>query len=283
MPPSGGVSIVGAPPPSAPLSSPGVSARSREETLDGTDFIEVVEGSRPPPPPEAEAAPLSRPAPISQGPASQGGLKRPTPPLSTRGLEANPFLTDAAPGSAPSPISTPATVSAIGRAPSSGRGLQSTVTGLATPSDAPVDAPPELDGSRRRRAGWFVGLALVATATAVTLGVVQSRGGFKSAAQPDPVAAPTNTAPRTGTGTAPGMSVSAPTPPPASAAATVSASAAASSSADVSPEAIDPSVTKKPTPSAVPPATGPRPRKTGDAVEIEIPDPDREIRLPRGQ
>jgi eukaryotic-like serine/threonine-protein kinase len=262
------VPAVGLPPVSeGPASSRGMAAslRAREETLDGNDFIEVVEGSKPPPPPDASEASPPTPAPSQPRPPAR---PVPTPPS----LAANPFLADAPPASRPGPISSSGV--SMPRSPSSGRGLQSTVTGLSSPSDSPIDAPPELDGSRRRRAGWFVGFALIATAGAVTFGVVQSRGGFKSASPSDPVAAPTTPSRPATTASRPATATTATSEP---------AGAAASSSS--SAEAIDPSVTKKPTPSAsasvAPP--GPRPRRPNDAVEIEIPDPDREIRLPRGQ
>ncbi len=270
------VPAMGLPPVSeGPPSSRGaaVAARSREETLDGNDFIEVVEGSKPPPPPDAsEASPQPASAALPAAPSQPRPPARPTPPS----LAANPFLADVPPASGPGPISSSGV--SMPRSPSSGRGLQSTVTGLSSPSDAPIDAPPELDGSRRRRAGWFVGFALIATAGAVTFGVVQSRGGFKSASPSDPVAAPTTPSKPATTATQMSTTTAATGEP-------AGAVPSSSSSASAAPEAIDPSVTKKPTPtasaSAVPP--GVRPRRPNDAVEIEIPDPDREIRLPRGQ
>lgn len=256
--------------------------RSREETLDGNDIVEVVEGSRPPPPPSAppaNVAAASAPAPTAEAapesrrnPPLSSRSAGPTPPRPPASLAENPFLAE------PAPTSAPGSAPALTRGPSSGRGLQSTVTGLASTSEASVDTPPELDGSRKRRAGWFVGLALVVTAVGVTFGVVQSRGGFSAgpeATQPSPA-----NATRTPADTAMADTPTAATPPPAPSS---SPSASSAPSGSVTPEAIDPEVMKKP--KAPPPtATGPRPRKTSDAVEIEIPDPDREVlRLPRGQ
>ncbi|NUO51244.1 MAG: protein kinase [Polyangiaceae bacterium] len=259
--------VTDGPPSSRGIAAAAVAMRSREETLDGNDFIEVVEGSKPPPPPEAS------PPPSSAAPASPSQPRPPARPVPTPpSLAANPFLADVPPASRPGPISSSGV--SMPRSPSSGRGLQSTVTGLSSPSDAPIDAPPELDGSRRRRAGWFVGFALIATAGAVTFGVVQSRGGFKSASPSDPASAPTTTSRPT---TAASQ--------PATATTTTSEPAGVAASSSSSAEAIDPFVTKKPSPSAsasvAPP--GSRPRRPNDAIEIEIPDPDREIRLPRGQ
>src|SRR5262249_40180165 len=95
------------------------------------------------------------------------------PPSSRKGA-ANPFLDSASSSKIES--SPPATSQ---RTPSSGRGLQSTVTGLSSPSEPdPADAPPELDGSRKRRAMWFVAVALVLGAVAVTVGVMRSRSQF---------------------------------------------------------------------------------------------------------
>jgi serine/threonine-protein kinase len=244
------------------------AARSREETLDGSDIIEVVEGSRPPPPPEAPP-PSTRAAPP---PPPKPPVPTPAKPLAPP--SDNPFLADA-PASRPMPSST----AAMSRSPSSGRGLQSTVTGLASTSDAPLDAPPELDGSRKRRAGWFVGLALAVTAVGVTFGVVQSRGGFGAAANPDPPRPPAPTTPAP-TETQASQPVTATATSESSAPAPA---ASGSTSSSATPEAIDPEVTKKPAnvPTASP--VGPRPKKTSDAIEIEIPDPDKEVRLPRGQ
>ncbi len=248
----------------------GATARAREETLDGNDFIEVVEGSRPPPPPEAAPSPPAAPPPPPPKPPV------PTPPRPVAVAADNPFLVEAPPASRPMPSST----AAMSRSPSSGRGLQSTVTGLASTSDAPIDAPPELDGSRKRRAGWFVGLALAVTAVGVTFGVVQSRGGFDVAQPPDPPR-PSPASTTTSTETQP-TQLATTTATSESTASDPSASASASASS-ATPEAIDPQVTKKPanTPTGSP--AGPRPRKTSDAIEIEIPDPDKEVRLPRGQ
>ncbi len=247
------------------------AARAREETLDGNDIVEVVEGSRPPPPPSAPPA-EPEPAPASRRdlpPPSRPAA--PAPPRPPASLAGNPFLAE------PAPTSAPSSAPALTRGPSSGRGLQSTVTGLST-SEASVDAPPEFDGSRKRRAGWFVGLALVLTAVGVTVGVVRSRGGFSAATQNDPgVAASGSPSPRSTETT------TSATPPPA-ALQSSSASPSSAPSASATTEAIDPEVTKKPTKTAPPPPGGPRPRKTSDAVEIEIPEPEREVlRLPRGQ
>ncbi len=245
--------------PARPLPPPvpgrGAISKPREETLDGNDAIEVTEGSRPPPPP---------PPPRSSRTPTPPRAAPEEPPPSSRGIEDNPFL--AAPVSSSSPP--------VSRGPASGRSLQSTVTGLASTSDREVDAPPEFDGSRKRRAGWFVAVALVVSGAAVAVGVLRSRGGFEPAAAPAPPRAPT----------------AAPTPEraaalPVATEPTGEASAAPSASSAPSAEAAtDPMVTKKPTPASAAPVSVPRPKRPGnEAVEIEVPDPDREIRLPRGQ
>jgi serine/threonine-protein kinase len=253
------------PPPRASASGP-ASSRSREETLDGNDFIEVVEGSRPPPPPPRASTPhpAPAPAPASVRRVEEAPPSRREPPK--KELAANPFLAE----SAPAPPSRPS--------PSSGRGLQSTVTGLASTSEpAPADAPPELDGSRKRRAVWFVAVAVVLTGVAVTGGVLRSRTRFG----PDDAGATQGPAPAATTMT----SVSAQAVSNAvSGVQTAPAGLSASASADPS-TFVDPQVTKKPAVASAAPsgAPGPRPRRPGEAIEIVIPDPDREIRLPPGQ
>lgn len=242
----------------------GSAAASRAPTLDGNDLIEVIEGSRPPPAmdtiePEPDAQrsselPASRPRPPA--PRSLPRSERPA-------IGENPFLAVA---SAPPPSSRQAP-------PSSTRALHSTVTGLASTSQPPVAASADLEPSRKRRATWFVVTAVLLVSVGVTVGVIRSRGGFSELTKQDRGHAAQGTPTATATpGAAQTPANLGATPP------VLTASASSSSSADL---AVDLNVTKKPTkPSATAPPRMPK-RLDEEGVEIVIPEPYREVPLPR--
>ncbi|MFO0550693.1 MAG: protein kinase [Polyangiaceae bacterium] len=250
MPPrgGGGVELTGLPPSTG-------RASSREPTLDAQDIVEVVEGSRPPPPPTLESEPPPSqgrpPAPASvrgsalAAPASDASpVLSPRPPIKTPAsspkLSGNPFLNDTTPSSSP-------------RSPASGRGLQSTVTGLS--SHASYAPPAEPENARRKRAIWFVGAGFVLASVLITVGVIRSNGGF-SAMTKGGAAPPTHSSTVTAT--------------------PVNSYPALNASASSSAEVVDPMAAKKPLPKATPTPflPPPKPKKTEEApVEIVIPDP----------
>lgn len=254
---------------------------SRLPTLDADDaMVEVVHAGKPSVPP----APLSSPPaeemlapepdeePASAPPPSSRRLAPPAPPPPVppppgpppappkrQIAETVPEGFDASPISQQAPLSRPSRPG-----PQSGRNLQTTVTGLSSPSNAmQAETAPEIeDNSRKRRATWMVAIGVVVVAGVVTVGVIRSRGGFNDTK---------NAAPQTGTATAQETAKGLAIPPPLLSS---SASASSSSSADV----YDPTVTKKPTakPSTTqptPPPGGFRPRPTSDGDEIELPTP----------
>ncbi|HTJ82044.1 MAG TPA: serine/threonine-protein kinase [Polyangiaceae bacterium] len=243
-------------PPAAPVRAAPPARPSAPQILGVPSSAPAI----PPPPPSARRAPPP-PKPSSDEAAppasSRAGRVAPPPPAAS-----NPFLT-------PSPAAEPPPPS---RAPSSGRGFQSTVTGLASTADASFDAPPEFDGKRSRKAAWFVAIGVVVAAVATTVGVIRSRGGLESLTEDG---AATGIKPAA---VAPSASATQAfvVPPPLP-----SASAAPSSSV----EAVDPQVTKKApiAKSAAPTSVGaaPRPKPTDDEVIIETPLPYQSIPLPR--
>jgi len=284
----------------------GAAMRGVEPSI--SEMIDVDMGSRPPPPmdpaPEEldsgwdDAPPSSPPARQSAPggargasvlaiPAAPPSARRPPPP--PRSAPQAPPSSGARPAasSAPIPVEsnpflTPARLEPIPRAPSSGRGLQSTVTGLASTtgpassSDAAFDGPPELDGRRGRRAVWFVGVGIAVAAVATFVGVMRSRGALEGFSSDDPAGAtsPTTTAPIVTATTEAAFVVPPPLP---------SASAAPSSSV----EAIDPEVTKKAAAKSAAPVNtagagmAPRPKATDEEIIIETPTPYQSIPLPR--
>lgn len=129
---------------------------------------------------------------------------------------------------------------------------RSTVTGLASPSRSIVP-PPELDGSRKRRAVWILGISLMLGAGYLVFTVVRSHAVHDD--PPAPAAGPKVVTPAA-TET-PVLRVD----PVPSASATINA--------------VDPSFTPKPT--ARPTASVAPPRYYQSPDEIWVPLPDREI------
>ena len=193
----------------------------------------------------AEAAPPreSRPTP----PPRPSAPRQPLPP-------GNPF-TDVAVRTSPSREDEPRSSDTSG-APFSGGSRPSTVPGLARSGLMPPDAPPELDGSRRRRMVRILAVGLVLGAAGVAWGVFRSQGGrvtIGSDSADIPSASP---------------------PPPSASAAPAPTMAIPSFTA----AAIDPgkvSRPTKPTPTAKPgPTPGPRSRPKRPPADgvIEVPD-----------
>lgn len=214
------------------------------------DDIEVVEGSMPPPP---------------QPPASSAGegAKPPRPPPKPAPSKSGARAAQDA-GAVPL-WDLPKNGTKPSQPPSSaaGRALASTVTGLSS-SGSSIVPPPELDGSGKRRVLWFFAVAFAIGAIALTVSVIRSQMITTDARN----AAPADS----------GVPFVAPTPAPT---AVVSASPTPSTSSSAS--AVDPSVTKKPSTSAVKP-TGPgvpplaRTVKTSNGdIEIWVPLPDKEV------
>jgi eukaryotic-like serine/threonine-protein kinase len=199
------------------------------------------------------------------------------PPSDAPPLSENPFLkpTALAPPSAPSrPMSNPPSsrqslAPQTTSPPSARGGVGTTVTGLST---SPPAHDFEAEGGKRRRAMWFVALAVVAIGGLVAAMVIRSRGGFDSGQS-----SVATTAKPTQTGTT--SPTAAPAPLSASAATgTVVATSRASSTS----EAVDPTVTKKP--ASAKPATPvgtyrPQKKEENGAVIIELPSPDRDVPL----
>jgi serine/threonine-protein kinase len=212
----------------------------------------------PPPPPAPRLA--VPPAPVASNPfleaAPVSAARPPAPPR---------------PPTPSAPPETPHSAPPVSRMPASARSgpMQSTVAGLSA-DDSPIDVLPELDGSRKRRTLWVLGIA-------ATIGVLVIAGtiarshldlGSSGSTVAAPPASPSSLAPR------PLATV-----PPAP---TVSTTPSTSAAPEASGSATDLSVTKKPTTTAKPPTgTGPMPRtkpaSNPDEVVIEIPLPDREV------
>ena len=137
----------------------------------------------------AQPPPGARPARISPQPARRATPEeaapppresRPTPPPRPSAPRqplppGNPF-TDVAMPTSPSREDAPRS-SDTGSVPSSGGQRPSTVSGLARSGLMPTDAPPELDGSRRRRMVRILAVGLVLGAAGVAWGVFRSQGG----------------------------------------------------------------------------------------------------------
>jgi len=223
---------------------------------------------------EAEtAARASDPAPVESAAAPEAAVVRAAPTPAPR---VEPAAALAAPPPPPRPSATrtssPPSSARASDPPRSKNQLSSTISGAA----GDVIPPPELDGSRKKRAVLWVAAIALLGAGAIAVAVVQSQGTSKPApgnAQPQsPTAQPR---PTVATPPAPAL---APAPPPSS-----SASGASSSSA-----AVDPGTSKRPikggstaAPTA-PRSVGPRkqqPAKDGEIV-IDVPLPDREVPVP---
>ncbi len=256
---------------STTLSEGEVAEAQELATDDEPELVEVDEAGKSVPPaaaakPEAARAAAPRepdttpddaPPPKSQRAAPAAEPPAPSSQRLSAPISANPFLDSAAPVSH--------------RSPSSGRGLQTTVTGLASSPQA-TDVDFEIDNPRKRKATWMVAVAVAAAAIGITAAVINSRGGLAgltgnagpggatSTAQSE--AAPSTSA-RSGLGA----------PPPL---VTFSGSASASGGA------YDPTVTKKPTkPSATAPPRVIRRSDGEDDPVLVVPLPDREVPLPR--
>lgn len=239
---------------------------SRLPTLDAADeIVEIVEaGKSAPPAPPSSRAPASNRAPTSPSHAFANA----PPPASNPFLQVGPYADRD--GAVPPPSSPPRSRPM----PSSGRGLQSTVTGLASSSQHALDLEPDADNPRRRRATWIVGIGLVVATVGITAGVIRSRGGFSdltgSAGAPVSVTATSQPVPDSpGDVATPGLAM----PPPL---------LVTTGSASVSSEALDPMVTKKPIkPSATAPAPRYQKRPEEEPIIIETPLPERIIPLRR--
>ncbi len=200
------------------------------------------------------------------------------PPSAQPPLSENPFLNPAAlaapPSAASRPVSTPPSsrqslAPQTTSPPSARGGVGTTVTGLST---SPPAHDFEAEGGKRRRAMWFVAVAIVAVGGLVAAMVIRSRGGF----DPSPSSAATSKPTQT-VSSAPATT---PAPPATS---TPSSTAAATARPTSTSEAVDPTVTKKPA-SAKPAAPvgtyRPQKREEPGAVIIELPSPEREVPLP---
>ncbi len=199
----------------------------------------------------------------------RGSIAESAPPPPAAPLSENPFLNPEP--LAPAPVSAP--ISSVRATPSLApqtsnssppssalRAMGTTVTGLSASADFELEG-----GGKRRRALWFVALAVVVAGCLVAAFIIRSRGGFDALTTP----AASSAAPQ------PSVSTSAPKP-------VISSSAVASSTSS----AVDPTITKKPTAKPVGPTPSPNwkpPRKDEEpgAVIIELPDPIKEMENPK--
>ncbi|NUP08552.1 MAG: serine/threonine protein kinase [Polyangiaceae bacterium] len=264
--------------PGAPA-SPRLGARlaSRLPTLDApeeeAEIVEIVEAGRSIPPPSvpppgaslqssASAAPVSESAPASQRTPPPASVR--SSPVSSSSAAVPPAF-DSSNSGASNPFLEPIPPSR--RMPSSGRGLQSTVTGLASNHQPSLEFEPELENPRRRRATWIVAMGIAAAAIGITVGVIRSRGGFDELTGNAGAAPKTEATQSASNSREPAKPVLG-SPPPV---------LASSGSASSSAEAFDPMVTKKPTkPSAAPVLQRPFKRPDEDGVLV-LPTPEREV------
>jgi serine/threonine protein kinase len=244
------------------------------------DPVEVQATTKPemPPPPPVEAPKAETPeaAPsASKAEASkleEAAAAKPAPavePAPAKPAAAKPAAPVPAPRPSAARTSSPPTPSRSSDPPRSKNQLSSTISGAA----GDVIPPPELDGSRKKRAVVWVAVLGLIGAAALAIAVVKSQGGGHTT--------PTNAGP--GTQTAETRPTAA--PPPVAPEATPSTSASTSTSAT----AVDPGTSKRPikggpsaTPNAPPRAGGnrkPPPPKDGEIV-IDVPLPDREVPVP---
>ncbi len=247
---------------------PKQATSSRERETEPPPSQRAPSSSRAPaPPPPKSVAPAEEPRASTAAAPAPASQRAPRP--AEEPVVANPFLSVA--GGAPPPSS---------RQPSSVRGLQTTVTGLASTSQpAPADSSLELEPSRRRRATWFVALAAVVVSVSVVVFVIRSRGGLSGLTNQN--ASPASPAVATGTATSTARTLGLGQAPPIVSGANVSGSNASATSSSSSDHAVDLNVTKKPTakPTAAP---GPRPKRPDEEeIEIIIPNEYREVPLPR--
>jgi serine/threonine-protein kinase len=200
------------------------------------------------------------------------------PPSAEPPLSENPFLQPVplpAPSSASRLVSTPPSsrqslAPQTTSPPSARGGVGTTVTGLST---SPPAHDFEAEGGKRRRAMWFVALAVVAIGGLVAALVIRSRGGF----DPGPSKVASSAQPTPTTTSAPTAAGSAPTT-------STTAVGTSTSRASSTSEAVDPTVTKKP--ASAKPATPvgtyrPQKKEEPGAVIIELPSPDRDVPLPK--
>jgi serine/threonine-protein kinase len=207
--------------------------------------------SRPAAPPPRRETPQDTAPQRESRPTPAPRAMPPRPPLPP----GNPFTDAPLPSREDEPRS-----SDVGTAPSSGRMQPNTVSGIARSGLMPTDAPPELDGSRRRRMVRVLAIGLLLGAAGVAYGVLHSQG--HSITGSDPVEIP-------------------------------SASAAPSVSAPPTPSMVIPSFTAaavdpgkvsrptKPTPTVKPgPAPKPRGKRPPADGVIEVPDPPPDDSVP---
>ncbi len=219
----------------------------------------------PPPPPAPRVAQPAADNPFLAGAPAQAAppAPRPAPPPPPR--PPAPL----APASVPpeTPHSTPP----VSRMPASARtgSLQSTVVGVSA-DDSPIDVLPELDGSRKRRTFWLLGIAATIGVLALAGTVVRSQLALSpKGASPGPSLAASTAIPAPLASIPPAPTVE---PSPSSSAALPAASGGSAS---------DPSVMKKPTSTTKPVVGGaaprPKPAQNSGEIVIEIPLPDREV------
>ena len=230
------------------IESSALSRHTRDALVQGAGAALAKDGaprSTPIPAPPLSENPFLKPEPLSRPPSSRSGASAAASPASL----------------------APQTTTSVGPPSSPRSAVGTTVTGLASTS-----IELEAEGGKRRKAIWFVGLAVVLGSVVLAAFVIRSRGGFDTGPTPNtpPVAAPQPTA----THTTNPVVASVP-------------SSSAAPSAPTSSEAVDPTVTKKPTASVTarptPPGTGWKPRRPDEepgAIIIELPSPDKEVPLP---
>ncbi len=229
-----------------------------------------------PAPPRLDLAPPARAEPPRAPEARRSQPRIAPPPRSTPRLAATPEA-------APAPRSPPSYRDDFGGAIDPGRARTGTTSGVTSPMTEPP--PPELDGSRRQRAGRVLGLAVLAGAVALAIVVIRSQLIAGADPSPSPGAAPQPPAtPTTAT------SIATAEPPPPAASASPPPVVGASDATDAGIRAIDPGARVErdagrpaPWPTATPYGASsgrwnkPRPGKAkpaagGDDLVIDVPD-----------
>jgi serine/threonine-protein kinase len=225
----------------------------------------------PPPPPRGAPPPPARavepPTPVAAPPP---------PPVRAAAPAAPPPARPLAPP--PAPALSPRSVPEL----DPGRARTATATGLASTMTEPP--PPELDGSRRQRAGKMLGLAVLAGAIVLTAVVVRSQivGGADDPVDTPPRAAPPRTAAPAASASATSTTTTSSAPPASTAIDVADAGMraidpGARAERDAGRPAPWPSSTAAGTPTAKPQAPKPRGTKPaaasgGDDAVIEVPD-----------
>jgi eukaryotic-like serine/threonine-protein kinase len=145
----------------------------------------------------APALPPPPPAPRVVQPSADNpflaAAKAPAPsqavPLAPRPAPPPPPKPPAPRAPASVPPDTPHSAPPVSRGPASGRAasLQSTVVGVSS-DDSPIDVLPELDGSRKRRTFWVIGIAATIGVLVLAGTVVRSQLALssKTSASPGP-------------------------------------------------------------------------------------------------